>query len=117
MRRELPPEWDRSLKGPSGRTYYVRAVRRGEGLRDPGAAPLIDLVSMITAFMIWAAGLVVRPLRLRRAQRRHGGFVVGVVRDSPWWIKVVRTEAVATDSEVAMKLDEYERLVESGEIV
>jgi hypothetical protein len=42
---------------------------------------------------------------------------VGVVRDSPWWIKVVRTEAVATDSEVAMKLDEYERLVESGEIV
>ena len=117
MRRDLPPDWDRSLKGPSGRTYYVRAVRRGEGLRDSGAAPLIDLVSMITAFAIWAAGLLVRPLRLRRAQRRHGGFVVGVVRDNPWWIKVVRSEPVATDSEVTRKLDEYERLVRSGEIV
>jgi hypothetical protein len=117
MHRELPPEWDRSLKGPSGRTHYVRAVRRGAGLRDPGAAPLIDLASMITAFVIWAAGLVVRPLRLRRVQRRHGGIVVGVVRDSPWWIKVVRSELVATDSEVTMKLDEYQRLVESGDIV
>jgi hypothetical protein len=117
MRRDLPPEWDRSLKGPNGRTYYVRAVRRGEGLRDPGAAPLIDLASMITAFVIWAAALVLRPLRLRRAQRRYGAFMVGVVRDSPWWIRVVRSEPVATDSEVALKLDEYERLVGSGEII
>jgi hypothetical protein len=78
MRHSLPHEWDRRLKGPNGRTYRVRAVRRGENLRDPGAAPLIDPVSMITAFVIWAAALFLQPLRLCRAQRRHGGFVVGV---------------------------------------
>lgn len=113
---DLPDHWFREVTGPDGRTYYViKAVRRGQPLTWDNDA----------WFATWFTALVnflAEPFRVRRRRNdalEHeddGDYLVGVIHDGHWRVRVVQSTYVRSHAEVENKLNEFEAAVREGRL-
>ncbi|MCU1443275.1 MAG: hypothetical protein JWQ59_1425, partial [Cryobacterium sp.] len=104
-------ERNKAAADPSGRQYEVRAVRKGESLRTGGQLFFLGVWELVVALVVLAAGALVRETRVRSSR----GFVVGVVHEGPFLIRVVHREDVESEAELSSKVIELAQRVERGE--
>ena len=113
---DLPDGWFREVTGPDGRNYFViKAVRRGQPLTWENDAWFADFLTIL----VLALREPFRARRRRTEAQKHadvGGYLVGVVHDGHWRVRIVRSAYVRSPAEVESKLDEYEAAVREGRL-
>src|SRR5689334_3170949 len=111
---DLPEDWDRLLTGPNGSQYRIRAVRKGDPLRDEGSAAN-DLGDVVVELFIDGTRKAIRTVRRKRGS--PSGYTVGITRArKALRDKVVTRVSVPAEGDVAAKLDEFQQAVLNGSI-
>lgn len=112
---DLPDDWFREVIGPGGTYYVIKAVRRGQPLTWENDAWFVTFFTFVIRVLVEPF----RAQRLRIEATEHandGDYLVGVVHDGHWLVRVVRSEYVGSPEEVASKLDEFESAVRDGSL-
>jgi hypothetical protein len=113
---DLPEDWYREVTGPDGTPYYVvKAVRRGQRLTWDNDAWFANLMTVLV--FVLTELFRGRALQAEAKQRANDGdYLVGVIHDGHWRVRIVRSEYVGSPAEVADKLDEFEAAVRGGRL-
>lgn len=105
------PGRNRRITDPSGRKFEVRAVANGENVLRPRPTRLIGELIAETA-IVFVQGAY---RSIRRTPRRSDCFTVAVVHETAPEDRVVYTESVARESDIAAVVEELVARTEAGD--